>query len=103
MSELEGDNIMYVELPKWTYNDTNQSIYDLVTAIVLAGHENKWIKIRASQQREILGNNTFGKKMIGVFDGQLHIGEKVCFGADTQITPIYPDEYTRYESQRRET
>lgn len=74
---------MFAELPAWTYEGATPSWYTLATAICLAGLEGKWIKLSAATQRAVLGANWIGKQSVGLFDGELQISRKVCFGTDS--------------------
>lgn len=81
----------YIELPEWTYADSDNSIYSFVSAVCLSGQEGKWFKLKAEDQRRITGKNRFNRLSIGVFDGQLHIGRSVCFGTDFNIVHVIPE------------
>lgn len=75
-------------LPEWTYKGARQDLYTLATALVLAGYENKWVKLAAATQRAVLGEARFGKQSIGLFNGELMITRRVCFGTDSDTRYI---------------
>lgn len=70
-------------LPEWTFKGAQQDLYTLAAAIVLAGYEGKWVKLTATTQRAVLGEARFGKQSIGLFDGELMVTRRVCFGTDS--------------------
>jgi len=80
----------YITLPEWTYAGAQQDLYTLGAALVLAGYENKWVKLTAKQQRAILGDARIGKQSVGIFDGELMVTRSVCFGTDRDTRIMSP-------------
>ena len=81
---------MFTQIPAWTFENTSKDWYSLAAALVLAGLENKWVKLSADTQRAILGGNRIGKQSVGIFDGELKVTRKVCFGTDSDTRTINP-------------
>jgi hypothetical protein len=63
-------------------NANDRNLYSLAAALTLSGLENRWVKLNAATQRALIGDARFGKQSIGLFDGQLMVTRKVCFGTD---------------------
>ena len=81
-----------ITIPSWAIEE-NAGIYGLATALALTNNEEKWVKIRAADQRKLFGYVPFGKRSIGLFDGQLQTMETVCFGTDCNWRPVYAAEF----------
>ena len=58
---------MFTQIPAWTFANTSKDWYSLAAALVLAGLENKWVKLSADTQRAILGGNRIGKQSVGIY------------------------------------
>ena len=78
------------QIAEWTYKGASKDWYTLASALVLSGLENKWVKLSAATQRAILGANIIGKQSIGIFDGELNVTRKVCFGTDSDTRAVNP-------------
>lgn len=71
------------EIPAWTYAECDQSIYTLVSAIALAGLEDKWIRLSADLQRKLCGFAIFGKQLFCIRkDGTFTVTNKCAYGKD---------------------
>lgn len=81
---------MITNIPDWTYAGAPRDWYTLGAALALANLENRWIKVSAAQQREILGKVMFGKQSVGMFDGELRLTRKVAFGTDSDTRIVDP-------------
>lgn len=81
---------LYVTLPRWTFEGAQPDLYTLGSAIALAGFEDRWIKLTAEQQREVIGDARFGKQSIGLFKGELWVTRSVCFGTDRDTRHVPP-------------
>jgi hypothetical protein len=78
----------YVTLPTWTYEGASKDWYTLGAALVLADLENRWVKLNAATQRVVLGDNRFGRQSVGIFDGELKVTRRVCFGTDSDTRTV---------------
>lgn len=77
-------------LPEWTYKGAKPDLYTLAAALVLAGYENKWVKLTAATQRAVVGEARFGKQSVGLWDGELMVTRRVCFGTDSDTRYVRP-------------
>lgn len=80
----------YVCLPRWTFDGAQLDLYTLGAAIALAGLEDRWIKLTAAHQRELIGDARFGKQSLGLFKGELWVTRSVCFGTDRDTRFVSP-------------
>lgn len=70
-------------VPEWTYAGLDQSIYTFVSAIALAGLEDKDIRLSPSLQKRMMGFAVFGKQKFCIRkDGTYHVSNKCSFGGD---------------------
>ena len=75
-----------VDLPAWTLQGGSRDGYDLATSLALAGHQDKWIRLSAAAQRDVLGFAVFGKHTIH-FDGTVfRVNRSARFGGGNSDT-----------------
>jgi hypothetical protein len=87
-----GPSPLFTAIPAWTYANCKKDWYTLGAALTLAKLENKWIKLSAATQRAIFGDVRLGKQSVGIFDGELKVTRKVCFGTDSDTRFVNPGE-----------
>ena len=58
--------VKVVQIPKWTYEGKQPSIFTFFESIALAGLEEKDIRLTAADQKTLLGHVVFGRRIINV-------------------------------------
>lgn len=71
------------DIPAWTYEGKEPSIYTFFESIALAGLEEKRIRLSAACQRLLLGSAVFGRRAIVVnLNGTIECTTSAAFGLD---------------------
>lgn len=69
------------QLPSWAISETGD-FASFVSALALAGMENRWVRISAKQQRQFFGFAPFGKRAVLSDGNTIRVLKIVSFGAD---------------------
>jgi len=80
----------FANVPSWTYDGAEPSIYTFFEAVALAGLEDQPIRLSADVQRALLGFPVFGRRCIVVHPtGDVTSAITVAYGQDYEIA-TYP-------------
>jgi hypothetical protein len=72
----------FAVIPDWAMPD-KPGARALFEVAALAGIENKWVRLSAAQQRQVIGSPVFGKQQLRANDdGTVDVMRSTCFGAD---------------------
>ena len=78
-------------IPSWAI-DESPSIFNLFSAICLAGLEGKRIKLTANDQRKLIGFPIFGRRLVTFTGSAVEMFQTKDFGKDFESSTWTPGE-----------